>query len=34
MRMEQESVIELREQNDALLARIRKAELAQQTKEN
>lgn len=34
LRMQQENEIELREQNDALMARVRKAEMAQSTKEN
>ena len=32
--MTQENEIELREQNDALMARVRKAEMAQSEKEN
>lgn len=34
MRMQQENEVELREQNDMLMARVRKAENLQSTKEN
>ena len=34
MRMQQETEVELREQNDALMARVRKAETLQSNKEN
>lgn len=34
MRMQQENEVELREQNDALMARVRKAETLQSNKEN
>ena len=32
--MQQENEIELREQNDSLMARVRKAEMTQNSKEN